>query len=52
MAAKEDDVVAEEDQTCDQTRQDSAGQVSTCNSENKIAFTPFVIQNLETLLKL
>ena len=47
MAARDDDIAADEmdDQTCDQTGQNSAGQVS--NSENKVHTfsTEFKIQN-------
>ena len=45
MAAREDDIVADEreDETCDQTGENSAGQVS--NSENTFqAFCDFKIQ--------
>ena len=47
MAAREDDVVEDEmdDQTCDQTGQISAGQVS--NSENKVhTFSNSKLQNV------
>ena len=50
MAGREDDIAADEmeDQTCDQTEQNSAGQVS--NSENKVH--TFQIQNSKRFLKL
>ena len=47
MAAKKDVQRKTEDQTCDQTGQHSAGQVS--NSQNN---KMFVIQHSQTLLKL
>ena len=50
MAAIHDDIAADEmdDQTCDQTRQNSAGQVS--NSENKVH--TFSNQDSKRFLKL